>query len=237
MLEDVQVFDTDGTDPRSGIDIEPNGGTDSLANITLRRVLVDGAGGCGIEIKHSSALAASPVPVSILLDSCIVRNIARAGIPIMPLRAGAKGEIRIRNTSVFNTSCAGLLIGDKASDGASVIVESLNLSAVATNCPVGDTHGLAPITFNVTHFHGTKAGPWPPGQTFGGVHFEKTVVRDVNQPFFAVGNVTDGLNWHAVAVDGTVDVYPAAVGTDACALNLGPLGKDVTLRAICHQPP
>jgi hypothetical protein len=80
VLEDVQVFDTNGTAPRSGIDIEPNTNKSSLANITLRRVLVDGAGGCGIEIKHAFAMAASPIPIGILVDSCVVRNIARAGI-------------------------------------------------------------------------------------------------------------------------------------------------------------
>ena len=77
LLEDVRIFDVDGTNPRSGIDIEPNKPYEHLANITLRRCTVDGAAGCGIEIKHAFAMKANPVPVSILIDSCKVANIGR----------------------------------------------------------------------------------------------------------------------------------------------------------------
>jgi hypothetical protein len=105
--------------------------------------------------------------------------------------------------------------------------------------PAGsDSRSLIIARPDVTHFHGCGKKPWPPGQTFGGVRFERTSVRGVgDRPFFAVGNATNGLDWHVVAVDGTVDVYPAAAGTEACSLSLGPLGKDVKLRAVCHEPP
>eukprot|EP01043_Picozoa_sp_COSAG02_P036606 COSAG02_NODE_2692_length_8222_cov_6.872584_5_plen_821_part_00 len=238
LLEDVQIIDTNGTAPRSGVDIEPNKPDDGLQNITLRRVVVDGAGGCGIEIKHAWALKTSPVPVGVLVDSCIVRNIARSGIPIMPLRGGAQGEIRIRNTSTHNTGCAGLLIGDKASDGAAVVVESLSVSAASGACDASlSSYGLAPITVNVTHFHGCGKHPWPPGQTFGGVVFKETKVREIpDAPFFAVGRQTHGLNWHAVNVTGTVDVYESTNDTNECKLDLGPLGKQVALHSVCHSP-
>ena len=238
LLEDLEIIDTNGTAPRSGVDIEPNKPTDGLQNITLRRVLVDGAGGCGIEIKHAWALKQSPVPVSVLVDSCIVRNIARSGIPIMPLRAGAQGEIRIRNTSTENTGCAGLLIGDKASDGAVVIVESLSVTTASGACDDSlAAYGLAPITVNVTHFHGCGKQPWPAGQTFGGVVFKETQVRKIpDVPFFAVGRQTHGLDWHVANVTGVVDVYASARGTNECKLNLGPLGEEVTMRSACHSP-
>ena len=192
----------------------------------------------GIEVKHAFALKAAPVPFTVTIDRCDISGIARSGIAVEPVRAGARGAIRIVNSTVRDTACSGLLVGDKAADGAALVVDGLELRNVSAGCP--DTlgsYGMYPITLNTSHLSGCGKKPWPAGQLFGGAAFRRTSIRGggLGLPFFGVTALMPRGS-SAANVTGAVDVYPPA-GANAtleCSPKLGQLGSSLSIRAVCH---
>ena len=238
LLEDVLIDGVNGTNPKSGVDIEPNHRNQTLSNITLRRVTVKNVAGCGIEIKHAWALLTHPDPVSVLVENCSIVGAGRSGLPIAPLRAGAKGWINISDVTIANTRCAGVLLGSKASDGALVTVRGVTLRNTSHDCPDSlASYGRFPVTLNVSHLAGCGKAPWPPGQDFGGARFDNTSIHISDaRPFFGVTTVLPPGS-RATDISGMIDVYASATNAArACSTSLGPLSDpSVTLRARCHQ--
>lgn len=251
LLEDLEIDDVNGTSPRSGVDIEPNQPTDTLQNITLRRVAVSRVGGCGIEIKHAFAHNASdPVPVSILVDSCSVTGADRAGLAVAPVGPGAQGTIDVRNTSIRDVACAGVNADSKAVESAVLSLSNTSLVNTSVGCPPALAgYGTAPIALSVDHLGGIGRQRWREGQTFGNVRFGGGVTvgsaslrSPAGRPFLNASQVLPDTGPAGKVppadpaiyqqVSGTVIVY--AEDESACAAALGRTGAKVQARAVCR---
>ena len=80
LIEDCLLRNTDGTDPKAGIDFEPNDPSDSLVNCVLRGCIAENNAGTGFQICPQS-LSSRSKPISIYLKNCVSRNNKQHGIP------------------------------------------------------------------------------------------------------------------------------------------------------------
>eukprot|EP00039_Didymoeca_costata_P011366 m.159380 g.159380 ORF g.159380 m.159380 type:complete len:442 (-) comp15150_c0_seq3:118-1443(-) len=243
LIQDLNIDHVNGTDPRSGIDIEPNKPYETLENITLRRCSVDTTGGCGIELKHAFALQNASVPVSIVVESCTIRNVDRAGLSLAPMRGGAQGTINVSDVNISNIGCAGLLVTDKAVESATFLLNSLQISNTSLHCTQAN-YGNAPVVFNITHPLGCGKETWPKNETFGNVIFGNNVEIYMTHNDNAVYRVGDGIAkvgtdpgemltadaWQKIT--GNLRVYSPIISQ--CVVdNHGALGENISVSVDC----
>ena len=71
VVEDTELTNTKGTPPQSGIDFEPNRPDQALCGIVMRRCLVAGNEGKGLDISHCNSGAITD-PIDMLFEDCVV---------------------------------------------------------------------------------------------------------------------------------------------------------------------
>jgi hypothetical protein len=98
LVENVQIYNTSGTSPSSGIDFEPNRRDEILENCVVRKCQI--AGNCGPGILFSlQNLKPESHPVSIIVEDCsIYRN--TLSILVVGLRHKPLGEIIFRQNDI-----------------------------------------------------------------------------------------------------------------------------------------
>ncbi len=69
IVENTIIRNTQGADPRSGIDFEPNTSTSPLSNILVRNCLIESNGRVGLMFDFNFMLQGQSPPVSILIDN------------------------------------------------------------------------------------------------------------------------------------------------------------------------
>ena len=95
LIENVQIYNTSGTRPRSGIDFEPNRRDEILVNCIVRSTIIAGNRGPGILFSLQGLVSASH-PVSVVVEDCaIYRNLL--SILVVGLKHKPSGEITFRN--------------------------------------------------------------------------------------------------------------------------------------------
>lgn len=98
LVENVQIYNTSGTSPRSGIDFEPNRQDEILENCIIRECRIAGNRGPGI-LFSLQGLKAESHPVSIVVEDCsIYRN--TLSILVVGLRHKPSGEIIFRQNDI-----------------------------------------------------------------------------------------------------------------------------------------
>ncbi|MBA7583459.1 hypothetical protein ES708_25403 [subsurface metagenome] len=98
LVENVQIYNTSGTSPRSGIDFEPNRRDEILENCIVRECRIAGNRGPGILFSLQN-LEPESHPVSIIVEDCsIYRN--TLSILVVGLRHKPLGEIIFRQNDI-----------------------------------------------------------------------------------------------------------------------------------------
>jgi len=98
LIDNVQIYNTSGTLPRSGIDFEPNRRDEILENCIVRRSRIAGNRGPGILFSLQN-LTPESHPISILVEDCsIYRN--TLSILAVGLKHDPSGEIVFRNNDI-----------------------------------------------------------------------------------------------------------------------------------------
>ena len=98
LVENVQIYNTSGTSPRSGIDFEPNRRDEILENCIVRECRIAGNRGPGILFSLQN-LEPESHPVSIIVEDCsIYRN--TLSILVVGLRHKPSGEIIFRQNDI-----------------------------------------------------------------------------------------------------------------------------------------
>ena len=98
LVENVQIYNTSGTSPRSGIDFEPNRRDEILENCVVRGCEIAGNRGPGIlfSLQH---LKPESHPVSIIVENCsIYRN--TLSILVVGLKHKPPGQIVLRQNDI-----------------------------------------------------------------------------------------------------------------------------------------
>ena len=119
LVERCTFKDTSGTPPAAGIDFEPNKGSQSICNVTLRDSVFENNDGCGIEF-HLMHLDARSPRISAVIENCrsmgnrAAFKFACAGAP----PAGAlQGSVLCRNCD-FDGSAGGAFVLMKKLEGS-----------------------------------------------------------------------------------------------------------------------
>jgi hypothetical protein len=98
LVENVQIYNTSGTSPRSGIDFEPNRRDEILENCIVRECRIAGNRGPGILFSLQNLKPESD-PISIIVEDCsIYRNIL--SVLVVGLRHQPAGEIIFRQNDI-----------------------------------------------------------------------------------------------------------------------------------------
>jgi polygalacturonase len=98
LIENVQIYNTSGTLPRSGIDFEPNRRVEILENCVVRNCEIAGNRGPGILFSLQN-LHPESQPISIIVEDCTIYRNAFS-IMVVGLRHGASGEIHFSGNDI-----------------------------------------------------------------------------------------------------------------------------------------
>jgi polygalacturonase len=121
LIENCVFSGTKGTAPQAGIDLEPNGPQERLANCVIRRCQFDNNAGGGMDVYLGAMKGGNPEPISILFEDCVARGNGEEGMVVGALQPdGPKGTIEFKNCTAEATRRPAVQVYDKAAEGASV---------------------------------------------------------------------------------------------------------------------
>eukprot|EP00041_Stephanoeca_diplocostata_P032483 m.1041146 g.1041146 ORF g.1041146 m.1041146 type:complete len:1572 (-) comp24157_c0_seq4:1290-6005(-) len=196
---------SNGTCCMGGVDLEPETPLRQISNVTFSECVFENNSMTQVTINLGGQQNVSD---GIVFDSCIVRNSPAAGIWVLGVQPFApEGIIRIKNTTISNTSDFGLRINKETADG--VAVEVVN-SAI----------------YNVA-----QRGHWPILIQGGGLLLSNVSVRDSQtRPWLEVG-------WRSpravTGVQGAVSVWTP---TGKCAVDANySRGDRIRVQVACHR--
>ena len=98
LIENSQIINTSGTLPQSGIDFEPNSGSERLINCLVRNTEIRNNRGAGILINLNNLNSVS-LPVSIYVESSTISN-NLAALWVMGLRNKQQGEVHFNGNRI-----------------------------------------------------------------------------------------------------------------------------------------
>ncbi len=161
LVENCVFSGTKGTAPQAGIDFEPNGPQERLANCVVRRCQFDNNAGAGIAVYLNAMKDGKPEPISILFEDCVARGNGEEGMVVGALTPdGPKGTIEFKNCTAEAVRRPAAQVYDKSAEGASVKFTHCSFKA-----GTDDTGREAvPVIFGIRR---TKDPV-----SFGGVEFE-----------------------------------------------------------------
>ncbi|MDM8008428.1 MAG: nucleoside hydrolase [Phycisphaerae bacterium] len=164
LIEECRLRNTDGTDPKAGIDFEPNVPTDSLVNCVLRRCVAESNAGTGFQICPQF-LTSQSKPISIHLEECVSRGnrqhaIHLCGNPKDP----PVGQLRITKFLAEKDGMAGLSVQFNPYDGVRIDLED----STFRDCAAAESF------FPPLYVQGLDT----PGRPAGNLHLKKLTVKD-----------------------------------------------------------
>ena len=154
VVEDTELTNTKGTPPQSGIDFEPNRPDQALCGIVMRRCLVAGNEGKGLDISHCNSGAITD-PIDMLFEDCVMIG-NRSGFDYgngthdQDVHADS-GEVVVRNCTFRDQRQYGINIHKHFNSGGKVTFENCTFE----NCWTTDPR-KADISLSVV---GHMAGP------------------------------------------------------------------------------
>ncbi len=164
LIEDCRLRQTDGTDPKAGIDFEPNHPADSLVNCVVRRCTAEFNAGTGFQICPQS-MNSSSKPISIDLDQCVSRGNRQHAIHFCSApKDPPVGSLRITGFLAENDGMAGLSVQFNPYDAVRIELEDCTLR----DCAREDSF------FPPLYVQGLEADSRP----VGNLHFKNVTVRD-----------------------------------------------------------
>lgn len=115
LIENCILKNTDGTWPKSGIDLEPDNYNDRLSNIVINNCVSEDNKGPGFQV-YLSHLSSKSKFVSILFVNCYVRRCS-FGLKVGAVKDdGPEGLVEFKNCTIEDTSVAGLNVLGKSKD-------------------------------------------------------------------------------------------------------------------------
>lgn len=164
LIEDCLLRNTDGTDPKSGIDFEPNSPGESLVNCVMRNCVSENNAGTGYAIC-SQYLNSGSRPMSIRLENCVSRNNKQHGIHLCSAPKDPPGGLlRITDFVSEKDGMAGLSVQFNPSDAARVELENVVIRDAA----------LKDDFFPPLYVQGIGSETRPPGN----IHFKNVTIQD-----------------------------------------------------------
>jgi len=166
LVENTIMRDTAGTDPQSGIDFEPNGPTERLANIVVRKCVTEHNNGSGY-MFYLKYLTSESAPVSVRFEKCSSTGDTVASARIAngnaPTKA-VKGKIEFIGCTFKDSANAGVIVSDVPVGGCKVRFVDCSILDPAAGKPAS-----APIVIQ------SRKGATKP---VGGVEFVNCTIRD-----------------------------------------------------------
>ncbi len=164
LIEDCRLRHTDGTDPRAGIDFEPNHPADSLVHCVVRRCTAEFNAGTGYQICPQS-LNSSSKPISIHLDHCVSRGNRQHAIHLCSAPKDPPfGRLRITRFLAEEDGMAGLSVQFNPYDAVRVELED----SILRDCAREDSF------FPPLYLQGLEEDNRPAGN----LHFANVTVKD-----------------------------------------------------------
>jgi len=164
LIEDCRLRHTDGTDPKAGIDFEPNHPSDSLVNCVLRRCTAEFNTGTGYQICPQY-LNSNSRPISIHLDQCVSRGNRQHAIHLCSApKDPPVGRLRITRFLAENDGMAGLSVQFNPHDAVRIELED----AIFRDCAREDSF------FPPLYVQGFEAD----SRSAGNLHFKNVTVKD-----------------------------------------------------------
>lgn len=164
LIEDCRLRHTDGTDPKAGIDFEPNHPTDSLVRCVLRRCIAESNAGTGFQICPQYLTSQSP-PISIHLDQCVSRGNRQHAIHLCSNpKDPPVGHLRVTGFLAEKDGMAGLSVQFNPYDAVRIDLEDVTFR----DCALGDPF------FPPLYVQGLGAEDRPAGN----LHFTNLTVKD-----------------------------------------------------------
>ncbi|MGE5607926.1 MAG: nucleoside hydrolase [Bacillota bacterium] len=164
LIEECRLRNTDGTDPKAGIDFEPNHPSDSLVNCVVRRCVAESNARTGYQICPQY-LNSSSKPISIHLDQCVSRGNRQHAIHLCSAPKNPPvGRLRITGLVAENDGMAGLSVQFNPHDGVRIEMED----SILRDCARKDAF------FPPLYVQGSEADSRPAGN----LHFKNVTVKD-----------------------------------------------------------
>ncbi|WP_406701138.1 nucleoside hydrolase [Singulisphaera sp. Ch08] len=164
LIEDCRLRHTDGTDPRAGIDFEPNHPADSLIRCVVRRCTAEGNAGTGFQICPQY-LNSSSRPISIHLDQCVSRGNRQHAIHLCSApKAPPVGQLRITRFLAEDDGMAGLSVQFNPWNAVRIELED----SIFRDCALKDSF------FPPLYLQGLETDSVPAGN----LHFKNVTVKD-----------------------------------------------------------
>ena len=163
LIEDTVMKNTRGTNPKAGIDFEPNNASEVLIDCVMRNCLTTGNDGAGYDM-YLGQLTSATEPVSITFENC--RSVGDRRSPLVasfnPLRHGRGvpmgGFLKVKGCTFQDSPSPAVSITDKPAGAMDVSFEDCVFANCSTSNPSGpDVHlGLrgrsSPLTDGIS-FH------------------------------------------------------------------------------------
>jgi hypothetical protein len=173
LIEDCVLRNTDGTEPRSGIDFEPNNPSDLLVNCVMRNCISENNAGTGYAICPQF-MKGSSKPISIYLDRCISRGNKQHAVHLCTAQKDPPaGLLRITRFTAEKDGMAGLSVQFNPYNAVRIELQDV----VIDGCAEKDTF------FPPLYLQGADSDTRPTGN----LHFKNVTVKDdVERPFFRI---------------------------------------------------
>lgn len=146
LIEDTIMENTHGTNPKAGIDFEPNNASEELVDCVMRNCLTANNDGAGYDF-YLGQLNATTKPISITLENC--RSLSDRRSPIVlsfnPTRHGkglpAGGFLKVKGCTFAASPSPAVSVSDKPDGVMNISFEDCVFDGCSTRNPEGpDVH-------------------------------------------------------------------------------------------------
>ena len=232
LIERTVLSNTKGTNPKAGIDFEPNSPRQMLRDIVMRDCLTKGNMGRGYEF-YLANFNKDTEPVSAVLENCRSTNDRGGGLHVAtrafkPGSSCPRGSIVARNCRFEESPSAGVSVSNKPYDGLLVRLEH----CIVSNSPVEGVSHAASVRFGASSF-------WTP--PVDRVQLDDLrIFQPVEREWFSgaqrpwMRNVTDVSGVVHVTTGGRTVMYK--LDRDWCAKMFPPTDKKPDLRVTPFDP-
>ncbi len=226
LIENTILRNTAGSEPQSGIDLEPNMHTDKMVNVVIRNTVAEENAGRGF-IVSLGPLNSQSEPVSIRFENCEARNNLE-GISVMRfwdvgVEGAVRGLVEFVNTVSKNNILSELAVRNKSAEAA---------LARFVDCVFrGGAEGNGILYFHLDERYHRPTRAY----TLGALEFKDCVVEALGERPFA--EITEGVVYRGGARDirGNITLKSANPGKNISAELLDILsraGLDVSLKSV-----
>ena len=200
LIEDTVMKNTRGTNPKAGIDFEPNNASEVLIDCVMRNCLTEGNDGAGYDF-YLGQFNATTQPISITLENC--RSVGDRRSPLIlsfnPIRHGKGlpkgGFLKVKGCTFSNSPSRAVSIADKPAGVVDVTFEDCVFDMCSASHPeetdvsLGARTRISPATGGVSfrnvtirrrqkgEWFGAAKRPWRQ-DTLAGVTGDVTVCAD-----------------------------------------------------------